>query len=323
MKIIDKMYLLKTVFCAALLLTLFSFNNKRNIGYSYSKPQQLNDSIPTGSLNNSGLDTQKINELTRLILADSIPNIHSLLIEKDDKLVYEQYFAGKDEVWGQKLGNINHSVNDLHDVRSISKSVVSACIGIAIDQHLIADIDQPVFSFFPEYSKYNTGEKKNITIRHLLTMSSGLSWDEENKDESKNCESIMERSSNPIAFILNRPIAAAPGTTWNYNSGGTQLLAAIIKKVSGENIDEFATKNLFIPLQISNHQWVKMDGGDPAAASGLRLRSRDLLKFGMLYSNHGIAQKTCRRRSWWVRISVLDRQDTCERKRFGSSSREG
>ncbi len=294
------MQLLKPVFCASLVSILLSFNSKRDIGYPYSKPPQLNDSIPTGTLNNSGLDTQRINALTRLILADSIPNIHSLLIEKDDKLVYEQYFSGNDQVWGQKLGNIKHSVNDLHDVRSISKSVVSACIGIAISQHLITDIDQPVFSFFPEYSKYNTAEKKSITIRHLLTMSSGLNWDEENKDDSKNCEAIMERSSNPIAFILSRPIAAAPGTTWNYDSGGTQLLAAVIKKVSGKDIDEFATKNLFVPLQISNHEWVKMDGGDPAAASGLRLRSRDLLKFAMLYSHHGMAQKRQILPSKWV-----------------------
>ena len=242
----------------------------------------------------------------KLIQMDSIPNIHSLLIEKDGHLIYEQYFKGKDELWGQNLGYINHSVNDLHDVRSISKSVVSACIGIAISQHLIKDIDQPVFSFFPEYSKYNTNGKQNITIRHLLTMSSGLSWDEENKDESKNCESIMERSANPIDFILNRPLAATPGTIWNYNSGGTQLLAAIIKKVSGEDIDEFATKNLFIPLQINNHQWVKMDGGDPAAASGLRLRSRDLLKFGMLYLNHGVYKQSQILPSKWVDSTCIN-----------------
>ncbi|WP_259070202.1 serine hydrolase domain-containing protein [Mucilaginibacter sp. X4EP1] len=298
--IINKILLLKLAFCSALILLAFNNKHEQKVWRTTSKPGQLKDSIPTGTLINSGLDAEKIKNLTKLIQTDSIPNIHSLLIEKDGKLVYEQYFAGNDEVWGQKLGYVNHSVNDLHDVRSISKSVVSACIGIAIDQKLIKDIDQPVFSFFPEYSKYNTHGKKNITIRHLLTMSSGLNWDEENKDESKNCESIMERSANPIDFILSRPLAATPGTIWNYNSGGTLLLAAIIKKVSGENIDEFATKNLFIPLQISNHQWVKMDGGDPAAASGLRLRSRDLLKFGMLYLNHGVYGQSQILPSKWV-----------------------
>jgi CubicO group peptidase (beta-lactamase class C family) len=80
-------------------------------------------------------------------------------------------------------------------------------------------------------------------------------------------------------------------------------LAAIIKKVSGENIDTFATKNLFTPVQINYHQWVKMDGGDPAAASGLRLRSRDLLKFALLYANHGIYQKKQILPSEWVNSS--------------------
>ncbi|TWJ00878.1 CubicO group peptidase (beta-lactamase class C family) [Mucilaginibacter frigoritolerans] len=302
MKIVKRAYILKSVFYAALLFVLFSCSNKhRRISfYAYSTPRPLNDDIPVGTVNRCGLDSQKINKLTRLILADSIPNIHSLLIEKDGKLIYEQYFAGKDEIWGKDLGYAEHSVNDLHDVRSISKSIVSACIGIAINQHLIKDINQPVFSFFPEYSQYNTSEKKNITIRQLLTMSSGLSWDEGNNDELKNCESIMEHSSNPLAFILSRPIAVTPGTTWNYNSGGTQLLAAIIKKVSGEDINNYATKNLFTPLGITSHVWIKMDGGDPAAASGLRLRSRDLLKFAMLYANHGIYNQKQILPSKWV-----------------------
>jgi len=271
-----------------LLLLSCHHKHQRSTAYSYTRPKQLNDGIATGTLTEAGIDTAKIRHITQLILADSIPNIHSLLIEKDGKLVYEQYFAGKDELWGDKLGYIGHSDTSLHDIRSISKSVVSACIGIALQQHLIKSIDEPVPSFFPEYARYNTGAKKNVTIRHLLTMSSGLKWSE-GENGSENCEAAMERSSDPVPYILSRPVAAIPGTTWNYNSGGTQLLATIIKKVSGEDISAFATKNLFSPLNIFHHQWVKMDGGDPAAASGLRLTSRDLLKFANLYTNHGMA----------------------------------
>ena len=280
------------LFTSAILISLLLFSchsqGQRSTAYSYTRPKQLNDGVATGTLSEAGIDTAKIRHITQLILADSIPNIHSLLIEKDGKLVYEQYFAGNDELWGDKLGYIDHSDTTLHDVRSISKSVVSACIGIALQQHLIKNIDEPVFSFFPEYAQYNTGTKKNITIRHLLTMSSGLKWSE-GENGSENCEAAMERSSDPVPYILSRPMAATPGTTWNYNSGGTQLLATIIKKVSGEDINAYATKNLFIPLNISDHQWVKMGGGDPAAASGLRLTSRDLLKFADLYADHGIA----------------------------------
>jgi CubicO group peptidase (beta-lactamase class C family) len=289
--IVRKAHFIGFIISAALtLFVLTACNNRlrKNNYYSYSMPQNLNDGIPTGNLTEAGIDPQKIKKLTQLILADSIPNIHSLLIEKDGKLVYENYFSGDDERWGKNLGYISHAANDLHDIRSISKSVVSACIGIAVEQHLIKSIDQPIFSFFPEYERYATGQKKNITIRHLLTMSSGLEWNEEDNGKSENCESHMEHSQNPVEYILSRPLANNPGTSWNYNSGGTQILAAIIKKVSGQNIDEFAAKNLFIPLSIQNHQWVKMDGGDPAAASGLRLTSRDLLKFANLYFNDGI-----------------------------------
>lgn len=271
-----------------LLLLSCPHTHQRSTIYSYARPTQLNDGIATGTLSEAGIDTAKIKHITQLILADSIPNIHSLLIEKDGKLVYEQYFAGDDEIWGDKLGYVDHADTTLHDVRSISKSVVSACIGLALQQHLIKSIDEPIFSFFPEYARYNTGAKKNITIRHLLTMSSGLKWSE-GENGSENCEAAMERSSDPVPYILSRPMAAAPGTTWNYNSGGSQLLATIIKKVSGRDINAYATKNLFVPLHIFHHQWVKMDGGDPAAASGLRLTSRDLLKFANLYTNHGMA----------------------------------
>ncbi len=291
------------LFTPAILISLLLLSchsqGQRSKAYTYHRPKQLNDGIATGTLSEAGIDTAKIRHITQLILADSIPNIHSLLIEKDGKLVYEQYFAGEDELWGNKLGYVNHSDTALHDVRSISKSVVSACIGMALQQHLIKSIDEPIFSYFPEYAQYNTGAKKDITIRHLLTMSSGLKWSE-GENGSENCEAAMERSSDPVPYILSRSMAAAPGTTWNYNSGGTQLLATIIKKVSGEDINAYATKNIFVPLNISHHQWVKMDGGDPAAASGLRLTSRGLLKFANLYTNRGMANNKQVLTAQWI-----------------------
>lgn len=279
--------------CILLLLSLFTLLNCqqkhiRPTTYSYTKPVEMSDSIYTDYLYNNGVDSTQIVKLTKLILSDTFPNIHSLLIFKDNKLVYENYFAGYDEISGKKLGYIDHLINDLHDCRSISKSVTSACIGIALKKGLIKNVDEPIFPYFKQYQDKFDDQKKKITIRNLLTMTSGLKWNEDiSYRDPRNTELRMDMSSDPIGFILGRSMTFEPGTTWNYNGGNTQLLATIIKSVSGLSLDKFAEKELFIPLAIKKYEWLPLIKDIPAAASGLRLRSRDLLKFGMLYMNGG------------------------------------
>ncbi|MEX0287628.1 MAG: serine hydrolase domain-containing protein, partial [Flavobacteriaceae bacterium] len=197
--------------------------------------------------------------------------------------------SGEDEIWGDSLGVIQHGKEKLHDVRSISKSVVSSCIGLAIEQGKIRDVNQKIFDFFPEYSNYNVGQKSALTIKHLLTMTSGLEWNEDVPyTDPENSEIQMTSSPDPMEFVLSRPLEVGPGEVWKYNGGTTQLLAAIIKKTTDLSIADFANKNLFEPLGINEFEWTRFPGTDmPAAASGLRLRSRDLLKFGMLYAQNG------------------------------------
>jgi CubicO group peptidase (beta-lactamase class C family) len=247
------------------------------------------EGIPIGTLIDAGIDSAIINKIDTAIRNGTYPNIHSLLITKDNKLVYENYWPGKDESWGQPLGEIIHAKDSLHDIRSISKSIVSACVGIALQQGKIKSIDQKVFDFFPEFKKLDTGLISGLTIKHLLTMSSGLAWNEEVPyDNPENSEIRMIRSPNPVEYVLSQPMDHPPGIFWKYNGGTTQLLAAIIEKTCGKKVDEFAKENFFQPLGITRFEWAKYPGTDlPAAASGLRLRSRDLLKFGILYNNYG------------------------------------
>jgi CubicO group peptidase (beta-lactamase class C family) len=275
----------------------------RSANYTYQPPQQIGDGLLTNNLINLGIDSNQIAQITKLILVDSFPNIHSLLIAKDNKLVYENYFEGKDENWGSNLGYAKHGKNILHDTRSISKSVVAACIDIAIQQQKIKSIDDPIFNYLPEYTKYKTVQNETITIKHLLTMSSGIKWDENvPHGTSANNETQMERSINPVEYVLNQPMDTIPGKVWKYNSGGVQVLAEILRNVSGDNIDLFAAKYLFAPLRIKEYKWTYSSNMAiwfhlnkvfskrrkfPAAASGLRLTSRDLLKFGLLYLNNG------------------------------------
>ena len=120
-------------------------------------------------------------------------------------------------------------------------------------------------------------------------MSSGIVWNEDIPyDNPENSEIRMTRSPNQVEYVLSQPMEFPPGQVWKYNGGTTQLLAAIIEKTTGKKVDEFAKEFLFQPLGITRLEWVKYPGTDlPAAASGVRLRSRDLLKFGLLYNNGG------------------------------------
>ncbi|HZI54530.1 MAG TPA: serine hydrolase, partial [Chitinophagaceae bacterium] len=220
-------------------LLLFSFASclQQN-----KKPSPGTDEgIPVASLSEAGIDSLVVNKIDTAIRNGTYPNIHSLLIARNGKLVYERYWPGKDEAWGQDLGTVIHDKDSLHDIRSISKSIVSACVGIAVQQGKIKNVDQKIFDFFPEYAKLDTGLKSMLTIKHLLTMSSGLVWNEEVPyDNPENSEIKMIRSPNPVEYVLSQPMNAAPGKVWKYNGGTTQLLAAIIEKTTGKKIDQFA-----------------------------------------------------------------------------------
>jgi CubicO group peptidase (beta-lactamase class C family) len=241
------------------------------------------------TLNNAQMDESYMERMVEAVVNQKYPNIHSILIVKDKELVFERYFSGSDQNWGSNLGIVGHSRETLHDVRSITKSVVSACIGIAIDQGKIASVDQNIFDFFPEYERYKTGLKAQITIKDLLTMTPGMQWDESiSYASSVNSEIQMTNSVDPIEFVLSRSMENTPGEIYNYNGGTSQLLAAIVSEVSGMKIDDFADEYLFKPLDIDNYVWHSYSLSNiPAAASGLRLTSRDLMKFGLLYQNKG------------------------------------
>jgi CubicO group peptidase (beta-lactamase class C family) len=253
------------------------------------RPDDLHDGITTSTLEDVGMNRAVIKQIIEDIDSGFYPNRHSLLIYKNNKLVLEKYFAGEDKRPTGEIGIVKHDVNTLHSLRSISKSVVSACIGIAIAQGKIKGVNQKVFDFFKEYEAFNIGTKKDLTIEHLLTMSSGLEWNEDVPyDNPENSEIQMTASKDPLAYILSRPMATVPGTEWKYNGGTTQLLGEIIKRVSGQSVAEFANENIFTKLGITEYYWLSFPGTDnPRAASGLGLRTRDLLKFGILYQDGG------------------------------------
>jgi len=236
-----------------------------------------------------GFDPELLDSMTIAIQRQRYPNVHALLIVKEGRLVYEQYFEGSDVRRGVgPQGHVVFNATTRHDVRSITKSVTSALVGIAIGAGLLGPIDQPIFDLFPEHAGLATSSKRGITLRHLLTMSSGLAWNElVSYADTSNDERRMNRSTDPVRFVLSRPLASAPGTVFNYSGGSPQLLAAAVQRAAGRPLLEYAREVLFAPLGITDVEWVHDSSDVPSAASGLRMRPVDVAKLGVLYLNQG------------------------------------
>lgn len=221
--------------------------------------------------------------------AGELPNLHAALAARDGKLFLERYYPGEDERWGTSLGHVEHGPEVRHDLRSVSKSVVSLLYGIALEKGLVPALDTPLVDQFPQYSDLaRDPERRRITVAHALTMTMGTEWDESIPyDDPRNSEIAMEMADDRYRFVLDRPIVTEPGAQWVYNGGATALLAYLVAEGSGQHLLEFAHEHLFAPLGIIDVEWVEGFDGEPAAASGLRMRAADLLKIGQLILNDG------------------------------------
>jgi len=254
----------------------------------YQRPATLNDGWQTAEADSVGLDSVALAKLTSTIRAWPELGVHAILIERSGKLVYESYFDGFDERLGQPLGRVSMNVDTKHDLRSVTKSFVSALTGIALSEGAIKSLDQPVVEWFPEFPELNTAERRRITLAHVLSMTSGLQWNEDVPyNDPKNDEIRMTRDPRPLHYALAAPFAAEPGTTFNYNGGLTQVMAAVVERATKTPIKDYARVKILEPLGITDVEWLGNLGGMPAAASGLRLRPRDLAKFGSLYLHKG------------------------------------
>lgn len=279
-----------------------------------SAPQQLDD-WETASPEDVGIDAAVLCKITQELAAQgraaALPdrrNVHAVLVVRHGKLVFEAYAAGKDENWGEPLGVVPHDAGTKHDVRSISKSVVSLLFGIALERKLIAGTDVPVMSFFPEYAELKTPKWDKILLRHLLSMTPGYDWNEDTDwMDPSNTARAMYEAADPYRYILGREVVHEPDARWQYNSGATTLLGAVLKKSTGKSLDDFAKEALFEPLHIEDVEWGRMINGEPAPGAGLRLRPRDTAKIGQLVLNGGTWQGQRVVPEDWVKQSTKPR----------------
>jgi len=255
-------------------------------------PETTDDGWHTASLDSVELDHQTLGELVRLINRGKYENIHSILIVKDRKLVFEEYFDGYafDFSGNQHRGeHTKFGINTIHNWASVTKAITSALIGIAIDYGYIQGVEQDIFTFFPEYSDLNDSKKNKITLEHLLTMTSGFEWNEIDLPYTEENDLIqLFYVPDPIEYILAKPVIAEAGKGWYYSGGDVNLLGEVIRKATGLRVDDFAKKYLFSPLGVTDYEW-KFINPDIVYTSGdLKLCPRDMAKFGYLYLNNGI-----------------------------------
>jgi CubicO group peptidase (beta-lactamase class C family) len=269
-------------------------------------PAALDDGWSIATPESAGMDGARLCGIpARLKLIGA--EIHSVVVARRGKLVFEQYFAGMDEVWGEGEKQREFTATSLHDMRSASKSVVSLLVGIAIDRKLIAGTDEPVVKFFPQYVPAPGWDA--VTLRHLLTMSSGIQWDENLPwSDPENDEPHLVFEPDPLRYVLSKSAVAPPDTLWTYNGGGTDLLGNVLERVSGKTLKAFAGEMLFSPLGITEFEWKDWPkNGKIAAAGGLRLRPRDAAKIGQLVLNRGAWQGKQIVPAEWIDTSTTPR----------------
>jgi len=251
-------------------------------------PAVLSDGWDVATPDAVGLDPATLCGIGPRFQAWTEADVHSVLVIRRGKLVYERYFTGTDERLGHSLGTVTFDATTKHDLRSITKSVVSLLLGIAIGKGQIPGIDQAVMSMLPEYADLRSADKDKITLRDMLTMSMGLAWNEDLPySNPENSEIQMDEAADPVRFILSRPVETPPGTVFNYSGGGAAIIGRLLRKATGQPLDTFAHTELFAPLGITDFEWDPIASGEPAAASGLRLRPRDTAKLGQLVLDHG------------------------------------
>lgn len=178
----------------------------------------------------------------------------------------------------------------VHTLQSVTKSVSATLIGVAIGRGEIKSVNEPLLSFLDAYdlSKVDARLRK-ATLADLLTMRSGIEWHETDRPLNETNTTLqLERSRDWMAFTLSQPMDAEPGVKWAYNSGGSALMAEIIRKATGQHIDAYAEKYLFGPLGIRDYHWKKTPTGHPDTEGGLYLEAEDLARIGQMYLNDGV-----------------------------------
>ena len=235
-----------------------------NENYLYNIPEAPDSTMQTASLEEVGIDKSLLDFLGQAN-SKNLEHIHSILITKDGKLVFEEYFHGYDREY-------------LHDVRSAFKSIASLAVGKAMMKNDGLHVENAILDYYPEYDIHDV-RKKNITVHHSLTMSTGIQLEDEDK--------MQWEHEDWVGHKLDLPMAHEPGQVYEYSSGGSNLLTGVIQKSVGTYLPLFFYEELLLPMEIHDFQMLTSPQGRGYLAGSFYMRPIDFIKFGLLVLNKG------------------------------------
>ena len=245
--------------------------------YVYHKPKKTTDGLETGSLEDEFKNPELIINMVKETIKGKFPDVHSILIYKNNKLVLEEYFYGYNE-------------NTRHQLRSATKPFIGGIVGIAVDKGFIKSEKEKLVPYFnskyPEIANLDD-RKKEITIENLLMYRHGMDCENDNP-ESKGNELKMMESKDWVKHTLDLPMVAEPGKSSSYCSGCSLTLGSLVEIATGKDIEGFAKENLFDPLGISNYNWTfEPNHASMTTFSQMYITPRDLIKLAKLFKDGG------------------------------------
>ncbi len=275
-------------------------------GYMERAPTALDDGWSTAKPSEVGLDVAVIGDMIRAIIDEEMALTHSVLIARQGKLVVEEYFYGFErETW--------------HDMRSASKTLASTLVGLAVQEGRITGSDVLALPFFSRYRQYANWDsrKAQITVRDLLTMSSGLDANDSDPRSVASEGAYQSQTDRPdwIKLALDAPMIADPGSQPLYGGANPLIIGGILEEALEEPVEWFAHRTLFEPLGIERYKFFLDPTGVVYMGGGLHLRPRDMAKYGQLYLDGGVwhgrrlLSEEWIRESWgrYGRLAPLDR----------------
>jgi len=273
--------------------------------YHYVPPARLGDGIATGDIADTPLGRKIADEIGTGILTEKWPDVHSVLLYLSGKLVLEEYFYG-------------YSIDRPHQLRSATKSIVSALAGIAIDRGALPGVSVPVVRYL-HYSSYAHPDprKAQITLAQLLSMSSGLDCND-HSSTSPGRETLLDDQPDWVKATMDLPLIHAPGRAGYYCSGGVAVAGRVVENATHSYLPDFAQANLFRPLGIARNSWkwnYDLTNNDKEF-SQIHLRPRDMLKIGILYADGGRWEGRQVISAGWVQAS-LSRQSMVDDTEYG------
>lgn len=262
---------------ALLMITLCSGclkSDELNLPFRSFEPVEIDDGTKISTPVAEGMDPEVLNSIYKDVYEDdNLWSLRSLLVYKNGKLVAESYLKDTEDLTQQRL------------IWSCTKQVMGILTGIALENGVIKSLEDPMSTYLEASTSYD--DKKDITIRNLITMHSGIDFS--NDGTAGQTDKLLRQiPDNSVSFILERPMRAPRGTEYHYNDGDPHLVSALIQETIGKPTDEWASEVLFSKIGMTNYHWVRYRDGVTFGGFGLQTTPRELAKIALLVAQDGV-----------------------------------